>query len=77
MGRRLISTTVYLEPEQLAQLHEISEATEVPMAALIRRGVKLILERYGSVPNVLSDSMPDPLRDNLTRAPRLPIGKSR
>lgn len=47
MGRRKIMTTIYLEPEQHEALKQISEETEVPMAALIRRGVNLLLYKRG------------------------------
>lgn len=38
MGRR-ISTTVYLDPEQIRDLRALAESTRVPMAALIRDAI--------------------------------------
>jgi hypothetical protein len=42
--RKKKSTTVYLEPAQLEQLHAISARTKVPVAVLIRAGIDMVLE---------------------------------
>lgn len=44
-GRRS-STTVYLDWDQLGDLRKISEETRVPVAAIVRRGIDLAIERY-------------------------------
>ncbi len=44
MGRRKVTTTVYIEPEQDAQLKALSARTRVPVAEYIRRGITLVLE---------------------------------
>ena len=47
MSRKKISTTVYITPEQSAQLKQLHERTKVPVAEYIRQGIDLILEKYG------------------------------
>lgn len=55
VGRRKITTTVYLEPEQDDLLKALSERTNVPVAAYIRRGVDLVLEAHrGVIPGQLT-----------------------
>ncbi len=46
MGRKKISTTVYLTPEQNERLKRLHEATKVPVAVYIREGIDLVLEKY-------------------------------
>lgn len=43
---RRISTTVYLDDEQLDDLKAISRRTMIPMAAIIRQGINMVLLRY-------------------------------
>jgi ribbon-helix-helix protein len=43
LGRRKISTTVYLEEEQIEMLEKISEVTGRPVAEIIREGIDLML----------------------------------
>ncbi len=45
MSRRKVSTTVYLEQEQLKGLAELSRRRRVPMAALIRGSIDELLEK--------------------------------
>lgn len=45
MGRLKVSTSVYLEEEQLERLEQLSKRTGKPVAALIRDGIDLALER--------------------------------
>lgn len=42
---RKISTTVYITPEQDAQLKLLHQKTKVPVAEYIRQGIDLILEK--------------------------------
>mgnify|MGYP002844696172 CR=1 FL=1 len=42
-----VSTTVYLTPEQLEALKQLSERTRVPVAEYIREGVDLVLKKHG------------------------------
>jgi len=44
---RKVSTTIYLEREQMDALHRMSAATDTAMAALIRRGVDAVLLEGG------------------------------
>lgn len=44
MSRKKISTTVYLEQNQVRALKRISDATNLPGAVLIREGVDLRIE---------------------------------
>lgn len=46
MGRKKISTTVYLTAEQVRALKDLHERTRVPIAEYIRMGIDLVLERY-------------------------------
>lgn len=45
MSRKKISTTVYVTPEQDAQLKALSSSTKVPIAEFIRQGIDLVLEQ--------------------------------
>lgn len=46
MSRRKVSTTVYLTAEQSEKLKLLNEKTKVPIAAYIREGIDLVLDRY-------------------------------
>jgi hypothetical protein len=41
-----VSTTIYIEPEQLDQLKLLNERTKVPMAEYIREGIDLVLQKH-------------------------------
>ncbi len=45
MGRKKISTTVYITPEQNDLLKQLHHKTKVPVAEFIRQGIDLVLER--------------------------------
>jgi predicted DNA-binding protein len=46
MGRKKISTTIYITPEQNERLKLLNERTRVPVAEYIRQGIDLVLEKY-------------------------------
>jgi predicted DNA-binding protein len=46
MGRKKISTTVYITPEQSERLKLLHERTRVPVAEFVRQGIDLVLEKY-------------------------------
>jgi predicted DNA-binding protein len=46
VSRKKISTTVYITPEQDAQLKALHGRTKVPVAEYIRQGIDLVLEKY-------------------------------
>ena len=46
MGRKKISTTVYITPEQDERLKVLHGRTKVPVAEYIRQGIDLVLEKY-------------------------------
>lgn len=46
MGRKKISTTIYITPEQNERLKQLNEKTKVPVAEYIRQGIDLVLEKY-------------------------------
>jgi predicted DNA-binding protein len=48
MPRKKLSTTIYITPEQNAQLKLLNEKTKVPVAEYIRQGIDLVLEKYRS-----------------------------
>lgn len=53
--RKKISTTVYITPEQDAQLKLLHQKTKVPVAEYIRQGIDLILEKNrGQLPGQAS-----------------------
>jgi predicted DNA-binding protein len=55
MGRKKISTTIYITPEQNERLKVLNERTKVPVAEYIRQGIDLVLEKYrGTLPGQLS-----------------------
>jgi hypothetical protein len=45
---RQTKTSFYIDPERLAKLREISRRTMVPLSALVRRGVDLVIQEYRS-----------------------------
>jgi hypothetical protein len=45
MGRKKISTTVYITPEQNELLKMLHQKTKVPVAEYIRQGIDLVLEK--------------------------------
>jgi len=46
MPRKKVSTTIYIEPEQLELLKTLNERTKVPMAEYIREGIDLVLQKH-------------------------------
>ncbi len=46
MGRKKVSTTVYITPEQNEKLKLLNEKTKVPVAEYIRQGIDLILDQH-------------------------------
>ena len=46
LARKKISTTVYITPDQDAQLKALHGRTKVPVAEYIRQGIDLVLEKY-------------------------------
>ena len=45
MGRKKISTTIYITPEQSERLKQLHDKTKVPVAEYIRQGIDLVLEK--------------------------------
>lgn len=43
--RKKVSTTIYIEADQLDGLKALSERTKVPMAEYIRQAIDLILDK--------------------------------
>ncbi len=55
MGRKKISTTIYITAEQNERLKALHERTKVPIAVYIREGIDLVLRRYAEeLPGQLS-----------------------
>jgi hypothetical protein len=44
-GRRMLSTTVYLDPPQLDLLKVLAQRLRVPMARLVRQGIDMYLDQ--------------------------------
>lgn len=49
VGRRKITTTVYLEPHQTVLLKALAERTHVPVAEYIRQGIDRILAEHSAL----------------------------
>lgn len=49
VGRRKVTTTVYIEPEQDELLKALSARTGVPVAMYIRQGIDLVLDQNRGV----------------------------
>ena len=65
MARKKVSTTIYIEPEQLEQLKLLNERTKVPMAEYIREGIDLVLSKHqDKLPGQLPLVEPLPPRRN-------------
>jgi predicted DNA-binding protein len=45
MGRKKISTTIYITPEQSERLKQLHDKTKVPVAEYIRQGIDWVLEQ--------------------------------
>jgi len=45
MGRKKVSTTVYITAEQSELLRALHDKTRVPVAEYIRQGIDLVLDR--------------------------------
>ena len=45
MGRKKISTTIYITPEQSELLKQLHDKTKVPVAEYIRQGIDMVLGR--------------------------------
>lgn len=43
MGRRHVSTTVYLDADQVDKLRQLNAVTKVPTAERVREGIDLVL----------------------------------
>jgi predicted DNA-binding protein len=46
VGKKKISTTIYLTQEQQEKLKQLHERTSVPMSVFIRDGIDLVLEKH-------------------------------
>jgi len=59
MGRKKISTTIYITPEQNERLKQLHDKTKVPVAEYIRQGIDLVLEKEKSyLPGQLTLQVP-------------------
>lgn len=67
MPRKKVSTTIYIEPEQLEMLKLLNERTKVPMAEYIREGIDLVLQKH-------ADKLPGQLSLEGSSTPRRSAG---
>ena len=59
MGRKKISTTIYITPEQSERLKQLHDKTKVPVAEYIRQGIDLVLEKQrDQLPGQLTLNVP-------------------
>jgi predicted DNA-binding protein len=63
MGRKKISTTIYITSEQDRQLKELSKRTKVPVSVYIREGIDSVLAYYKHVLPGQLQLIKDPPRD--------------
>ena len=55
MGRKKVTTTIYITPEQNEKLKLLHGKTKVPVAEYIRQGIDLVLEKNnGDLPGQLT-----------------------
>ena len=54
MGRRHVSTTCYLDEDQVLKLRQLSEVTKVPVAEWVRQGIDLVLAEVDPAGEVIS-----------------------
>lgn len=55
MGRKKVTTTIYITPEQEAALKRLSQRTKVAVAEYVRQGIDLVLAQNGdALPGQLS-----------------------
>ncbi|MBI3073809.1 MAG: ribbon-helix-helix domain-containing protein [Deltaproteobacteria bacterium] len=53
--RKMISTTIYITPEQMEKLKALHKKTKVPVAEFIRQGIDLILDKHkAEIPGQIS-----------------------
>ena len=63
MARKEISPTIYITPEQNAQLKKLHERTKVPVAVYIREGIDMVLAHHADqLPGQLSLDGTEPKR---------------
>ena len=59
MGRRKISTTIYITPEQSERLKQLHDKTKVPVAEYIRQGIDMVLDKQrDQLPGQLTLNVP-------------------
>ena len=51
--KKKVSTAVYVDPDQLKELRNLSYRTSVPMAEYIRQGIGLVIEKVKSDPGTV------------------------
>jgi len=55
MGRKKITTTIYITPEQNQKLKLLNDKTKVPISEYIRQGIDIVLQKNsGNLPGQLS-----------------------
>ncbi len=65
MGRKKITTTVYITAEQDALLKTLHERTKVPVAEYIREGIDLVLKKHEHLLPGQQLALPFPERKNI------------
>ena len=68
MGRRKVSITIYLEPEQVRDLRVLSDSTRRPQASMIREAIQDYLDsRRSEIPPTAPDPCQTTLEEILSR----------
>ena len=61
MGRKKVSTTVYITEDQYKLLKALHESTKVPVAEYIRQGIDMILKKNSkSIPGQMPLDLESP-----------------
>lgn len=67
-----VRTTVYIDPKDKAKIKELSQKTMIPEAALWRKALGLLLQRYRTKPldreKILETLREDFIRYNISKA---------
>lgn len=70
MGRKKVTTTIYITPEQSQKLKLLHDKTKVPIAEYIRQGIDMILKKNsGEIPGQLN------LLEGLSESPHESVSK--
>lgn len=56
MSRKMISTTIYLRPDQDARLKALNARTKVPVASIVRQAIDNLLDKHEPLPQPVDEN---------------------